>query len=344
MGDSIREDMEEALAELKTDTPEAAEPAPAPEEPAETVEAKAPAPAPDAEEPGKLAPVEPAKVETPAPAAPEKAPASWKATTREKWAALDPEVRAEIMRRETETSLALNQTAQQRKVADEFQRTVAPYMPMFQADGQHPLQAIQGMLQASSQLRSGAPAQKAAVIAQVIQQFGVDVGLLDQHLASHYSGQAAPADPTSGVMQSLRSEIAPIQQFMQQLQQQQAAREAATQQELLSEITEFSTKAEFFEDVRQDVADLLELAANRGIKMSLQEAYDKATMLHPQVSSVVAQRKAAQAATRQTEAARKAQQASASLPTLGAPSQGNDEVVGDDIRSALMASVRELSR
>lgn len=344
MGDSIREDMEAALAELKTDTPEVVEPAPAQEETSETVEAKAPAPAPDAEEPGKLAPVEPAKVETPAPAAPEKAPASWKATTREKWATLDPEVRAEIMRRETETSLALNQTAQQRRIADEFQRTIAPYMPHFQADGQQPLQAIQGMLQASAQLRNGAPAQKAAVIAQVIQQFGVDVGLLDQHLASHYSGQAAPMDPTSGVMQTIRAELTPIQQFMQRQAAREAAQEQATQHRLMSEITDFVSKAEFFEDVRQDVADLLDLAANRGIEMSLQEAYDKATMLHPQVSSVVAQRKAAQAATRQTEVARKAQQASASLPTLGAPSQGNDEVVGDDIRSALMASVRELSR
>lgn len=338
MGDSIREDMEEAFAELKTDAPEVA----APE--AETVEAKAPPPEKDAPTPGEQAPVEPAKVETPVAQVAEKAPASWKATTREKWATLDPEVRAEIMRRETETSLALNQTAQQRKIADEFQRTIAPYMPQFQADGQPPLQAIQGMLQASAQLRSGAPAQKAAVIAQVIQQFGVDVSLLDQHLAAHYSGQQAPADPTSGVMQALRSEIAPIQQFMQQIQQQQTQRQQATQQQLLSEITEFSSKAEFFADVQQDVADLLEMSANRGVNMTLQEAYDRAIMFHPQVSSVVAQRKAAQAATRQTEVARKAQQASASLPTMGAPSQGNDEVVGDDIRSALMASVRELSR
>jgi hypothetical protein len=217
-------------------------------------------------------------------------------------------------------------------------------MPMFQADGSTPTQAIQGMLQASAQLRSGAPAQKAAVIAQVIQQFGVDIGLLDQHLAGQYGGQAPQADPHSGALQALRSEIAPIQQFMQQMQYQQTQRQQATQQELLSEITDFSTKAEFFEDVRQDVADLLELAANRGIKMTLQEAYDKATMLHPQVSSVVAQRKAAQAATRQTEVAHKARQASASLPTLGAPSQGNDEVMGDDIRSTLLASMRELSR
>lgn len=337
--DSIRAALEAAVEQQTTEA--TAEPASEPSEPAPK------------DTSGKHEPVEPAKVEKVAEApatspegqAYERAPASWKPAIREKWAGLDPEIRAEVMRREVETSTALNNSAQSRKLADDFQRTIQPYMQFIQADGASPLQAVDNMMRTAATLRTAAPAQKAAVIADIMQQFGVDVSLLDQQLTSRYSGQPTQQDPNAYVSQVLEQKLAPIQQFMQQMQQQTTAQQQAKLSELSREVSEFETKNEFMEDVRGDVADILELAANRGVQMSLQEAYNKAILLHPQVSEVLEQRKRAQLATTQTAAARKAKQAAASLPSKGAPAQSSeDSDAGDDIRSALVASISRLSR
>ena len=43
-------------------------------------------------------------------------------------------------------------------------------------------------------------------------------------------------------------------------------------------------------DVRNDMADLIDMATRQGRDMPLQEAYDKACTMHPQVSAVMAQR------------------------------------------------------
>jgi hypothetical protein len=62
----------------------------------------------------------------------------------------------------------------------------------------------------------------------------------------------------------------------------------------MSEIEMFSKdpKNEFYNDVRSDMADLLDLANNRGQDMTLQQAYDKACAMHPQISQIMASRAA----------------------------------------------------
>ena len=51
---------------------------------------------------------------------------------------------------------------------------------------------------------------------------------------------------------------------------------------------------EFYNDVRSDMADLLDMAANRGRQMSMQDAYNTACAAHPQISKVMAGRQAQQ--------------------------------------------------
>ena len=70
-------------------------------------------------------------------------------------------------------------------------------------------------------------------------------------------------------------------------QQQQATQRTETAN---SEVAAFSQKAEFLGDVRNDMADLIEMAANRGYSMSMKEAYGKACALSPQITAVLAER------------------------------------------------------
>jgi len=53
----------------------------------------------------------------------------------------------------------------------------------------------------------------------------------------------------------------------------------------------FGAQAEFLNDVRHDMADLIDLAHKHGRQLSLQEAYDRACAVHPEVSKVMETRK-----------------------------------------------------
>lgn len=125
---------------------------------------------------------------TAAPAAPtesevEPVPRSWRPAVREKWAKLDPEVRQEVIRRENEMLRAFGESGQARAIAKNFQETVAPYMARIQSTGLDPMKAIQQLLIADNKLTTSAPHQKAAYMAQLIKEYGIDIQALDSALA-----------------------------------------------------------------------------------------------------------------------------------------------------------------
>jgi hypothetical protein len=340
--ESLRKDLEESFSEQ---TPQDS---PGPKEAAKIEEpASSPAPAePSVVEAAPAAAEATPTAPTPT-ATPEDVwtPASWKPLAREKWASLDPEIKAEVKRRELEINSTLRASAEARRFAEEFSAVISPYAHFIQQDGGTPIQTVSNMMQVAATLRTGHPTQRAALIADIVQQFGVDIGLLDQQLTARVSGTAPAQDPMAHVHSLLQNELAPVKQFMQELQQRKASQAQEMQSSVLSEIEQFEAdpKNEFFADVRDDVADLLEGAAKHGIQMSLQTAYNRAIMRHPQIGQLIEQRTRAQAVSEATAAARRAQEASASLSSTAAPNE-TSEPMGDDIRSTLMASMKQLSK
>lgn len=81
-------------------------------------------------------------------------------------------------------------------------------------------------------------------------------------------------------------------QATQQAQQQAQQRVTETAN---NEVDAFSkdAKNEFYRDVREDMADLLDLAAKRGYEMTLKDAYDRACAARPDIAGVIAARGAA---------------------------------------------------
>ena len=67
---------------------------------------------------------------------------------------------------------------------------------------------------------------------------------------------------------------------------------AATAGEIRSEVASFKAdgKHEFFDDVRLTMADVMDAAAKRGIEMGLEDAYQRAIMIEPDVRKVVESR------------------------------------------------------
>jgi hypothetical protein len=223
-----------------------------------------------------------------------------------------------------------------------------PYQHFLQAENATPVQAVENLMRTAATLRTAPPGQKAMLVADMIMQFGVPLETLDTALQQRIQGRGgAVQHQMDPVVQMLESRLAPVQQFMTEFQQMRAQGQQRTVQQAQQTLQEFlqDPANEFAQDVAPDMADLLEFAAARGQQMSLQDAYRRATMLHPTISKLVEQRQQAQGAAQQTAAARRARNAAVSLPQDGAPTQGGGEDDGgSDIRSALNASIRQHSR
>lgn len=271
----------------------------------------------------------------------DKAPASWKPDTREHWANLPDSVKSEVIRRESELQRTLHETAEARKYADQVSRTLAPYEAYMRAEGANPLQAIDNLMATAVRLRTGTGPELAGLMAGMVKQFGTGrfgndfIHMLDSALA----GVAPQQDnQTAQLQQVIQQQLAPVQQFMTQMQSAQAQAQQRIQQQAGSEVEQFINTAEFGNDVREDMADLMELAAKRGKEMTLQDAYQQACMANPLIREVLQKRGASQMAQTQSGVAQRARAAAVSVPSAG-PAMGAQQFRTDDTRSAIEAAI-----
>lgn len=247
------------------------------------------------------------------------APRAWKADLRVKWAKIDPDVQAEITRRENEILRAFGDNSQARAFARQFHDTVQPYMARIQSMGSHPLKVVQEVLNADHILNTAPPVQKARYMANLIKTYGIDIRELDSALAGE-----APNAQAVQMEQILAQRLQPFEQYMQ-AQQMQAQMAAQSRQEAAAEqihrMSSDTVKYPHFETVRADMADIVELAAKRGMQLSLDEAYARACQMNPQVSNLLATQKTAKdaAAQRQAQAQRAQKAKAASASVSGSP-------------------------
>jgi hypothetical protein len=235
-----------------------------------------------------------------------KPPQSWKPAAREHWATLPPDVQAEIARREGETSRVLNETTDARQFRETFQQTISPYESMLRSEGADPMQAMGSLLETARQLRSGSPQQKAALVAQIVKGYGVPIDGLDAALAGQpYQGpQHAPVDPR-------------VDQLFAQIEQAKAQRAQQEAQSADEAVQSFGSDKEFFNDVRDDMADLIEVAERRGQKLDLETAYRRALAMNDEISKVVQQREAAKSAGNAKASTQRAKAAASSVRSSG---------------------------
>lgn len=278
---------------------------------------------------------------TPGEASPTKAPQSWKASTREHWSKLPPEVQQEVARRERETAVALQETAPIKKFHQDFQQTIAPYAQMMRAEGMDPMKAVGETLQVANAFRTAPPHHVATIFATLVKQFGTGrfgpqfIDTLAEALdGKQPQGQGQPhqaVDP---------AQIAA--QVRQQLMQDMAAqREQAMTQRSAREVEDFGANREFFEDVREDMADLLAGAARRGVAMTIEDAYNRALKLNDEASKVIQQREQAKLAETAKAATQRANLASSSVKSQ--PAGANGVTKADSLRGQLRESIAELT-
>lgn len=208
------------------------------------------------------------------------------------WGTLNPEIQQAWQERDASYERGIQRYKERAEAADRLESAFAPYQQTLQQVGATPEQAIQTLLGMDHILRTGAPAEKAALLAQLANQFQVPL----EHL------------PQVGPLQ---------QQLLQQAQQLHAhqAQQSATQAQqaqreldtLTSEVVRFSEGKEHFDTVSQEMfAVLPSITAqfpNDTPQQKLQRAYDIAVNANPTASAAIAAQRQAKA---QAEARHKA--------------------------------------
>ncbi|HET9554340.1 MAG TPA: hypothetical protein VFP50_15365 [Anaeromyxobacteraceae bacterium] len=299
----------------------------APKAPAAPVKPAAPTPQPSA--------VQPQAPATAAESPSLKPPSSWKPQAREKWGALPPEVQAEVARVDGEVRKVLATAAETRRQVQGWQQAVSPFEAMIRAEGHEPQKAVESLLRQAHLMRFGSPAAKAEFVEGLIErnQVPVDAGFiaklvqrnripiealaeaLDGKAPAPGQGQPQPApmlDPAA-IARQVREEV------QRDLQRAEAAR---FQAQARDEAERFLTGKEFSDDVRELMADLMEVRARSGKVLSLEDAYNEALKLHPDIAPVLQQRTEAEAAKAKQAASAKARAAASSVksqPTGAAP-------------------------
>ena len=219
-----------------------------------------------------------------------KAPVGWSPKARELWSKVPPEVQAQVHEREAQVEEVLRNTTNARGTHDFIGKLASSYAPVMAAEGvNNPLQAIDGLFKTVAELRMGSPEQKATRMAAMIQHYGIDITALDNALV----GKAPQPSENSAMEHMINEKMAPVNELLSNLQNRQQENRQQTAEQANRAVAEF--QGEFLSDVRNDMADLIDMASARGQSMTLQDAYDKAVLLRPEIQEVLTKRQADEA-------------------------------------------------
>ncbi len=219
------------------------------------------------------------------------APKAWKVSTREHWSKLPKEVREQVQQRETEITKFIGQHGAAIQHKAQFDELIEPFKPFIAAQQSTPMRAVHGLMTTAARLTTGAPQQKAAVVAEIMRNYGIDVKTLDEYLTAQMQGnpQQFQAQPTQ---ERPPAWAQPILSFMQETTQARQARETRVNQEAAAELAA-AEKMPFFSDLQEDIGLLMERAAKKNELMTIQQAYERARKMNPEVDAILTQREKA---------------------------------------------------
>lgn len=253
----------------------------------------------------------------------DRAPQSWKGDAKKLWEQLPLQVRQEVARREKDVMQTMQAAAQDRNKVSAVEQAIAPHRDRIQAIyGGNPITAINNLLQFEASMTSAPMATKAQMVANMVKHFGVDVYALDSALAGQPMSEQVQQQST--IEQLLEQKLAPFQQFLQTQQQREQQQRQQTEQQVVSTVEQMAHDAKYpyFEEVRQDMADIVEMNARRGVAISLDDAYTRAVRMNDGTFQAASVRDSTQSATQQALDAHRAAQAAkgASVSVSGSPS------------------------
>lgn len=259
-----------------------------------------------------------------------KAPDGWKETAKAKFAALDPEVQAEIVRREKESHQKITSQDEDRTFGKKMRDLGRPYEATMAMVGANHETAFQDYLRTAHILYTGSPELKIQALRAIAQQHKIDLGTpLPQ----------APSDPNIAALMREVSELRQARQAeIQQRQNQENTVIKSAYDAFLAE-----PGIEHLDRVKPVMKALLE----SGAAETYRDAYDKAVYADPELrSTLLAAQQRETEEKRAAEAKAKADAAKrAAVSVTGGPggvrpstANGADGSLRDQIRANMRAA------
>ncbi len=267
----------------------------------------------------EVQPVEEAVPSAPVALSTEKPPQSWTPSAREKWATLDPEIKAEVIRREEASANGVRQIQEKFAPMQGFVEQMRPVAAEAQAVGSDPVTYIHNMAMSERTLRTADMPTKFNELLRIADQYGIPL----RDVINKSVGQEVLKAPQQQQMQlppELQQELAAIRQWRQESERGQANQI----------VTQFGSDKEFINDVRNVMADLIE----RGMAADLPTAYDQACWMVPEVRQVMLARQG-QAATAGAITQKQVKAAGASLSAGGKVAVADEGSEDDDISATV---------
>lgn len=249
----------------------------------------------------------------------EKPPQSWTPAAREKWATLDPDIKAEIIRREEASANGVRQIQERFAPAGQFIDQMRPVAAEAQQVGLDPVNYIHNMAQSERTLRTADMPTKFNELLRIADQYGIPL----RDVINKSVGQEVLKAPQGQQMQ-----LPP--QVEQELQYMRQWREDNERVQANHIVTQFGSDKEFINDVRNVMADLIE----RGMAADLPTAYDQACWMVPEVRQVMLARQG-QAATAGAITQKQVKAAGASLSAGGKVAVADEGSEDDDISATV---------
>lgn len=208
---------------------------------------------------------------SPAPANAIPVPRTWRPEAAAHWAALPPQVQAEVAKREQDIFNGLNQYKQFANIGQRALQAVKDVLPVLQQQGQDPYAFMKDMCEVHRLLSSGTPEQKARAFTAIALHYGV---------ATDQNGATSPLPDQ---MEMMRQQIANLTNFQARTVQQQqiAQRQYCNQQ--IEEMAADKANAPYFDEAVPMMTELI----NKGLANNLKEAYNNAIWLVPSIRAKI---------------------------------------------------------
>lgn len=193
-----------------------------------------------------------------------KAPSSWKPEVAAKWSSIDPDVRAEIERRESNYHEGIKQYQTAANLGHSFHTIAKEYVDDLEARGINALDAVNNFFQIDKVLTHGTNEEKLNAFIQLARHSGINFD---------GSGNYEFQDQTTN---ELKQEIQTLKQQLSQINNRELSK---TKEQYIQEVNAFASNPS--NKHFNTVAPIMERLIKSGSAKTLEEAYNLALNEHP---------------------------------------------------------------
>ena len=200
------------------------------------------------------------------------APKTWTKEALEEWTKVPPRVQQEVLKREEDFFRGIEGYKVMAERGQAYESVVEPYRALLTVNQVDPIQLFNSFAANHYMLWKGSPTEKLQLAANLMSSYGIDAVELAQFMQTVQAG-GRPVDPE---LAALREEV---NQLRGGYQQQQRQTHDQLVQHAYSEIEVFRADPAhpFFDEVAQDIEQLLKTGAASG----LADAYEIAVLRNP---------------------------------------------------------------